>query len=222
MRTIKKFFQLKLVVVALLLSTLVSMGINQQSASAAGQGPCDIYAAAGTPCVAAHSTVRALFGAYSGRLYQVKRASNGQTTDINTLSAGGVANAAAQDSFCSGTTCTITIIYDQTSRHNDLTPAPAGGAKNTPDNPANASQLPITINGQKAYGVWIDAGMGYRRDSTSGIATGDQAETEYMVTSGTHFNGGCCFDYGNAETNNLDDGAGTMEAVFFGNIKVWT
>ena len=41
------------------------------------------------------------------------------------------------------------------------------------------------------------------------------------MVDGTHFNGGCCFDYGNAETNNDDDGAGTMEAVYFGNIKVW-
>jgi len=208
-----------LVISLALLASLVGVGLH---VSAAGTGPCDIYASAGTPCVAAHSTVRALYGAYSGRLYQVKRASNGNTTDIGTLSAGGIANAAAQDSFCSGTTCTITIIYDQSGRGNDLTPAPAGGAKNTPDNPANATALPITINGQKAYGVWIDSGMGYRRDSTSGIATGDTAETEYMVTSGTHYNGGCCFDYGNAETNNNDDGAGTMEAVFFGNIKVWT
>merc|ERR1712087_1074802 len=29
----------------------------------------------------------------------------------------------------------------------------------------------------------------------------------------------CCFDYGNAETNNNDDGPGTMEAVYFGNAK---
>ncbi|HEY7419525.1 MAG TPA: arabinofuranosidase catalytic domain-containing protein, partial [Ktedonobacteraceae bacterium] len=38
---------------------------------------------------------------------------------------------------------------------------------------------------------------------------------------GTHYNGGCCFDYGNAETNNNDNGAGHMEAIYFGNIKVW-
>ena len=44
-------------------------------------------------------------------------------------------------------------------------------------------------------------------------------QTMYMVTSGTHYNNRCCFDYGNAETNNLDDGAGTMEAVYFGNAK---
>ena len=37
-------------------------------------GPCDIYKSAGNPCVAAHSTMRALFGAYSGKLYQVRNA----------------------------------------------------------------------------------------------------------------------------------------------------
>merc|ERR1719382_829204 len=46
-------------------------------------------------------------------------------------------------------------------------------------------------------------------------------ETIYMVTRGDHFNGGCCFDYGNAETNNLDDGKGTMEALYFGSSKGW-
>ena len=217
-----KSWRSKALVLVICLAFLASLaGVNLQSAAAAGTGPCDIYASGGTPCVAAHSTVRALFGAYSGRLYQVKRASNGNTSDIGTLSAGGYANAAAQDTFCAGTTCTITIIYDQSGRGNDLTPAPAGGAKNTPDNPANATALKFNAAGHAVYGVWIDAGMGYRRDNTSGIATGDAAEAMYMVTSGTHFNGGCCFDYGNAETNNLDDGAGTMEAAFLGNIKVW-
>jgi len=35
--------------------------------------------------------------------------------------------------------------------------------------------------------------------------------------SGTHINGGCCFDYGNSETDDHDDGCGTMEAIYFGN-----
>ena len=43
----------------------------------------------------------------------------------------------------------------------------------------------------------------------------------YAIFDGTHYNGGCCFDYGNAETNSNDDGNGTMEAIYFGNIKVW-
>ena len=43
----------------------------------------------------------------------------------------------------------------------------------------------------------------------------------YAIFDGTHYNGGCCFDYGNAETNSHDNGNGTMEAIYFGNIKVW-
>src|SRR5258707_15788224 len=90
---------------------------------AATQEPCDIYASAGTPCVAAHSTTRALYAAYNGSLYQVRRSSDNTTRDIGVLSPGGYANPATQDSFCSGTTCVITIIYDQTGRGNNLTQA---------------------------------------------------------------------------------------------------
>ena len=43
------------------------------------QGPCDIYAAAGDPCTAAHSTTRALYASYNGPLYQVLRQSDGKT-----------------------------------------------------------------------------------------------------------------------------------------------
>src|SRR4051794_23363245 len=170
---------------------------------AAGQGPCDIYAAGGTPCVAAHSTTRALFGAYNGPLYQVRRASDNGTRDIGPLSAGGVANAAAQDSFCAGTTCLITVIYDQSGRNNRLTQAPPGGfngpAAGGYDNLANATAAPITVGGHKAYGVYVAPGTGYRNNNTNGVATGDQPEGMYSVFDGTHFNGGCCFDYGNAE-----------------------
>ena len=104
------------------------------------QGPCDIYAAGNTPCVAAHSTVRALLRSYGGKLYQVRNAANA-TRDINVVSAGGVADAAAQDAFCTGTTCVITVIYDQTGHMHDLwyqgTGSPVGGrdqpARDYPD-----------------------------------------------------------------------------------------
>src|SRR5207247_1137477 len=46
-------------------------------------------------------------------------------------------------------------------------------------------------------------------------------EGMYAILDGTHYNGGCCFDYGNAERNSRDNGNGTMEAIYFGNIKVW-
>jgi hypothetical protein len=191
----------------------------------AATGPCDLYAAGGTPCVAAHSTTRALFGTYSGRLYQVRRASDSTTRDVGTLSPGGVANAATQDSFCAGTSCVITVIYDQSGRGNHLTQAPPGGfagpAPGGFDNLANATAAPVTVGGQKAYGVFVAPGTGYRNNATTGIATGDQPEGMYAVLDGTHFNGGCCFDYGNAERNSRDNGNGTMEAIYFGNIKVW-
>jgi hypothetical protein len=190
-------------------------------ARAAGTGPCDIYASGGTPCVAAHSTTRALYAAYNGPLYQVRRASDNTTTNIYPLSAGGVANAATQDSFCANTSCVITVIYDQSGHGNNLTQAPGGGAAGGPDNLAVATAAPVTVGGQKAYGVYIPPGTGYRDDSTNGIATGDNPEGEYAIFDGTHYNGGCCFDYGNAETNNDDDGNGTMEAIYFGNIRVW-
>ncbi|MEU4236770.1 arabinofuranosidase catalytic domain-containing protein [Actinoplanes sp. NPDC026619] len=192
------------------------------TASAATTGPCDIYASGSTPCVAAHSTTRALFGSYSGSLYQVKRWSDSATTNIGVLAAGGYANAATQDSFCSGTYCTIVKIYDQTSRHNDLTIAPGGGANPTADQGSNAAALPITAGGHKVYGVYISAGNGYRNNATNGIATGSSPEGMYMVTEGTHVNDRCCFDYGNAETSNNDTGNGDMDAIYFGTLCWFT
>lgn len=171
------------------------------AASLAAAGPCDIYASGNTPCVAAHGTTRALYNAYNGALYQVQRGSDSATADISPLSAGGVANAAAQDSFCNGTTCLISIIYDQSGNKNHLTRAPPGGAASGPnsggtDDLASAIGAPVTLNGQKAYGVFISPGTGYRNDVTNKIATLDQAEGMYAVLDGTHYNNGCCFDYG--------------------------
>ncbi|WP_438801953.1 arabinofuranosidase catalytic domain-containing protein [Actinospica durhamensis] len=206
---------------ALAVAALTGYTITAGPAQAASQGPCDIYASAGTPCVAAHSTTRALYASYSGNLYQVRRASDNTTLNIGVTSAGGYANAAAQDSFCAGTSCVITEIYDQSGRGNNLTDAPAGGAQPGPDKLAVANAAPTTLDGHEAYGVAIIPGTGYRDDATNGIATGDNPESEYAVLDGQDYNGGCCFDYGNAETNNNDDGNGTMEAIYFGNIKVW-
>jgi non-reducing end alpha-L-arabinofuranosidase len=189
-------------------------------AKAAPIGPCDIYSTGGTPCVAAHSTVRALYGAYSGNLYQVKNTSGG-TKDIGVLAAGGVVNSATQDTFCKGTTCTISKIYDQSGKGNHLTSAPGGGAAAAADKEVVATKSKFNLDGHPAYAAYFEGAMGYRNNKTSGIATGDNPESMYMVTSGTHFNAACCFDYGNAETTNNDDGAGTMEAIYFGNCTWW-
>ncbi|KAH7150345.1 alpha-L-arabinofuranosidase B, catalytic-domain-containing protein [Dactylonectria estremocensis] len=201
------------------------LGLVAATGSLVAAGPCDIYSSGGTPCVAAHSTTRALYGAYTGSLYQVKRGSDSTTTIITPLSAGGVANAAAQDTFCANTTCVITIIYDQSGRGNHLTQAPPGGFQgpeaNGYDNLASAIGAPVTLNGQKAYGVFVSPGTGYRNNAASGTAIGDAAEGMYAVLDGTHYNGGCCFDYGNAETSSTDTGNGHMEAIYYGDSTGW-
>jgi non-reducing end alpha-L-arabinofuranosidase len=197
--------------------------------------PCSILAAAGNTCVAAHSTVRVIYPGYTGPLYQVCKGtagtgpnscSSGTTMDIG--STGGFANAAAQDTFCGSSTCSISIIYDQSPMKNDLKVAPSGGAKPTADSPASATALKLTLSGHSVYGVLIKPNQGYRAGCTGcgvvtpkGTATGDAAETEYMVTSQNNLVDSCCFDYGNAETDSHDDGNGTMEAVYFGGGVVW-
>ena len=202
--------------------TVLSMTMMMDSAHAR---PCDIYAKYGTPCVAAHSTVRALFAQYQGPLYTVQRSSDNATRDIDVLAPGGIANAAAQDAFCSnGAICTVIRIYDQSSYKNHLGLAPPGGAAHHPDKGVDASRAPIRVGRDgtfKAYAAFFEGGMGYRIENTTGVARGDEPETLYMVTDGQHYNGGCCFDYGNAESNAKDTGAGSMEAVYFGNSSDW-
>ncbi|GAA2319465.1 arabinofuranosidase catalytic domain-containing protein [Nonomuraea roseoviolacea subsp. roseoviolacea] len=182
-----------------------------------GARPCDIYASGGTPCVAAHSTTRALYGSYSGNLYQVRRSSDSTTRNVGVLSAGGVADAAAQDSFCAGTTCVVTVVYDQSGRGNDLwyqgSSVVPGSSQSRP---AIATSESLTVGGGKAYSLYINPGNSYWRDGhLTGVPTGSAPEGMYMVTSGTHVNGGCCFDYGNSETTRKADAAGAMDAINF-------
>lgn len=188
-------------------------------------GPCDIYANGGTPCVAAHSSTRALFGAYSGPLYQVIRNSDGQTIDINAVAPGGIADGGAQDSFCKGSTCLISILYDQSGTGNDLNQSQGGHfpgpQPNGWDDMSGAVGAPVTVGGQRVYGTFIHPGSGYRNNGAVKTAHGDGAEGMYAVIDGTHFNDGCCFDYGNAEIDGTDTGNGHMEAIYFGTNKVW-
>jgi non-reducing end alpha-L-arabinofuranosidase len=205
-----------------IVATLAARGTAQQ---ARPQGPCDIYAAAGTPCVTAHSTVRSLSSRYGGPLYQVKRA-DGRLLDIGVI-AGGSADAAAQDRFCAGTLCYINRLYDQSGKGNDLMQAPPGPLYPGPDKGAFDTQpiadmAPITIGGgHKAYGVYIMPGMGFRNNNARDLPIDDEAAGIHAVLDGEHYSNGCCFNYGNASTNGLAVGTGTMESVYFGTSTVW-
>ena len=203
------------VLVASLLVPITASLSAAPAAQAAVSLPCDIYAAGGTPCVAAYSTTRALFTAYDGPLYQIQRSSDKTYLDVGVSAAGGYANAAAQVSFCSGTTCTITKLYDQSSKHNDM---PISWIQS--DVGADAMALPVTVNGNAVYGVKVlntSAGaVGYRNFNTQGVPTGSQPEGIYEVTSTALYNSTCCFDFGSAENGWRDDGDGTMNAIEFG------
>jgi hypothetical protein len=195
------------------------------------KGPCDIYKEIdGQSCVAAHSTARRLVSTYTGHLYQIRvggssTGAGGKTAEIDAL-ADGFADSAAQDAACGGASaCSISIIYDQSGQGNHLTHTLAGGgAKPGADNEADANALKVTVAGHTVYGVHIHGdpnGNGYRNNNPAGTATADNPETEYAVLSADNFNGGCCFDYGNMETDTHDDNEGAMEAIYFGNCTIW-
>ncbi|HOU00859.1 MAG TPA: arabinofuranosidase catalytic domain-containing protein [Bacteroidales bacterium] len=221
---------LALILPAAMIMVMAMSGLGSKAAPPRAEGPCDVYAAAGNPCVAAHSSTRALYASYNGPLYQVMRQSDGKTLDIGVAQPsegdpGGYADAAAQDAFCANTYCWITVLYDQSGKGNHLTQAPRGGfsgpAMGGFNNLPVADMAPVTIQGHKVYGVFIEPGMGLRDDDPVGTAVDDQAEGQYWVISGHHYNSGCCFDYGNAETDSRDDGDGTMETTYYGNATAW-
>ena len=163
-----------------------------QAALTIADGPCDIFAAGGTPCVAAYSTTRALFSSFSGPLYQVQRKLDNATLDVTVSRPGGFANSAPQDQFCSGRACFVKRLYDQTSFLNHLDIAPVHVGHIAFDKPVNASRDRLQAGGVPVYSMYFEGGMGYRNDATRGIATGDDAASIYMVTSGTHYDAKCC------------------------------
>ncbi len=187
-------------------------------------GPCDIYEAGGTPCVAAHSTVRSLYSKYEGPLYQLTCGEDGETIDIY-ADKDGYADVETHERFCEGRVCYISVIYDQSGMENHLMQAAPG----TFDGPAKgmfntlplADMAPVSVNGHKAYGVYIMPGMGFRNNNARGLAIEDEPEGIYSVVDGSHFDSGCCFDYGNASTNGTAVGTGTMETTYYGTSTAW-
>jgi non-reducing end alpha-L-arabinofuranosidase len=209
-----------------------------------GSKPCDIYAAANTPCVAAFSMVRVLVSAYKGPLYQVRKGgtnnvfkgnqpigtgggtTGGTTQDIG-ATADGFGDAAAQETFCGSETCTVSRLYDQSGKGNDLTQAPAGQYEPGPDYEVPATHS-VMVGGHKVYSLYFPnppslpsgsapSGYGYRNNKAMGVPTGSSgAQGVYMVADGTHSGNGCCFDFGNAETNNGAGPTGAMAALSLG------
>jgi non-reducing end alpha-L-arabinofuranosidase len=208
----------QLIILGIMLAAAISFA--QPVQAQAGTGPCDILAAAGTPCIAAHSLARRMLAAYTGSLFQVTRASDKTIFNVGTLSTGLI-DAAAVNSFCSGTTCTITIIYDQMgtpSSGNNLSvdaayhksPAPLGWTT-----PLSGVTVPVAI---------IIPGEGYYQGTccngagTVGMPQGNSPITAYMVIENNSKGGyidGCCGSYGDTESPTEDAGKGSMFSLAY-------
>lgn len=111
------------------------------------EGPCDITGAAGNPCVAAHSTVRALYGKYDGGLYIVQKNDTKEQLTIGVLEPGGFADKARHDTFCGPRMdCVILSVLDQSPMKNHLTQR---------HGLINASRHPIIVGDNVGvYGMW--------------------------------------------------------------------
>ena len=189
-----------------------SLGTGGASAggSTGRDGPCDIYAAAGTKCGGAYSTIRSLSKTYTGPLYQVRSGSSNMNTgsggmmkDI-TQTSDGFADASVQDAFCAGTVCTVSILYDQSGNGNDLKAAP-GGLSNggsfasMADFESSATKGMMMVNGHKVYSLYMATREGYRTAlnvKAKGVSLGNTAQGIYMLADGTHAGTQCCWDFG--------------------------
>jgi non-reducing end alpha-L-arabinofuranosidase len=205
-------------------------GATGSGGAARAQGPCDIYAAAGAPCAAAYSMVRALSRSYTGPLYQVRSGSSAMNTGMGGLlrdigmTADGFADTATQDTFCSGTICTVSLLYDHSGNGNHLPVAkrgrPEGGTFAAMDDFESAADKgTLMIGGRKVYSLYMNAREGYRLMSVGrNMPLGSASQGIYMLADGMHYGMACCWDFGNVTTDPLQ--FATMNTLFFG-VAFW-
>jgi hypothetical protein len=213
---------------SVLLAMVLTMAV-QQNALLAAEGPVDIYNANGVTCVAAYSTVRVLSSTYDGPLYQVRK-SGGGTKDIG-QTADGFANSKDQEDFLGSNAGTISKLYDQSGKGNDLTAAKKGcysGTASEDDYESDAKGRSLMVNGHKVYALYMKAHDGYRSNqegysgyparatAATGMPTGNQAQGVYEVADGKRYGGACCWNFGNGSTNNCYGPTGQMNTLFFG------
>jgi len=196
-------------------------------------GPCDIYEAAtpSTPCVGAYSTIRKLRAAYTGPLFQVRSGSNamntgsgGMTHDIMPNEAG-FALRSAVDAVCANTTCTVSLLYDQSGRGNHLPVAKKGrsdgGMYAAMDDfeTVISSKAGLGVGGNEVYSLRMDVRQGYRQTKAGdGVPLNKEAQGLYMLADGTHYGTACCWDFGNVSPDPTR--YGVMNTLFLG-VAYW-
>jgi hypothetical protein len=195
------------------------------------EGPCDIYMKGGTPCVAAYSTVRRLLSTYKGPLYQVRSGSSamnntgagGMTHDIP-QTADGFADIAAQATACANTYCTVSKLYDQSGKGNDIIRAVKGRAGNGDctalDNYETTigradSKDKIKVGGHDVHTLYMEKCQGYRQTVIgNGMPVDAEPQGIYMVADGTRTGDACCWDFGNVTRDPTQ--YHVMNTLFFG------
>jgi len=190
------------------------------------QGPCDIYRAAGQPCVAAYSTVRRLSSTYAGPLYQIRSGSSAQNTgaggathDIGQTQ-DGFADATAVDAACAGTVCTVSLLYDQSGNGSHLSVAKAGikfggMTADLDDFESSATKESLMVGGHRVYSLYTEPRQGYRLPRMGeGIPRSMEAQGIYMLADGTHAGTACCWDFGNSPPTATS--FNEVNALFFG------
>jgi len=167
-------------------------------------------------------------------LYQVRSGSSamntgtgGVTKDI-LMTADGFADTAAQDAFCAGTVCTVSLMYDQSGNGNNLGVAKkglsAGGAYAASDDfESSATKDMLMVGGHKVYSLFTQARDGYRLPAKGAkMPKGTEPEGIYMIANGvgngssntSHWGSACCWDFGNVSTDPTK--YGVMNTLFFG------
>jgi hypothetical protein len=153
-------------------ATATSDNTSTQEASALAL-PCDAAATANTPCSAAHSVTRLLTKTYKGPLFQIQRASDNATQNIypytsSTLPGGadrtliGSANVKSANTFCNGTSCSVTYIYDQIDL---VAPLKGGAFGNVP------ATLTLNADGTESLAV-PNSGSGSQKTTTVPVLNG--------------------------------------------------
>jgi hypothetical protein len=191
--------------------------------------------AAGTPFVAAHAMTRTLFAAYTGPLFKALRDSDKKEQDIGIVPATGLVDLAALSAFCSGTTCKVTTLYDQSGNGNDMwradtaanAPMDNGEAAKLCDLMAidywqlsDGTKLPIVV---ETGAMWKAKAQCLRnRDKTKNMPTGAKPQTTYAIFHGKYLNNNCCFNYGNTGNRIHYTGPGTLSALNFSKITFWS
>jgi len=197
--------------------------------------PGDVAKAAGTAFVAAHAMTRALFASYTGPLFKALRDSDKQEKDIGIVAATGLVDLAALSTFCSGTTCNVTTLYDQSGNGNDMwrgdtaanAPMDNGEAPKLCDllaidywQLADGTKIPIAV---ETGGMWKSKAQCLRnRDKTKNMPTGSKPQTTYAIFHAKYLNNNCCFNYGNTGKLIHYTGPGTLAALNFSKIEFWS